>query len=836
MTTPTPGINRRSKLIVIAATAALTLSLLPFASVFAAVGVTPANATISVDTSTAPGGSSTFTTLAGPVISEGSAGDITPGGDLVLTAPTNWQFDTSSVTVVPTASAGTCGITLTSPVTATASTITTTIGGTATTAANRCVVTFSGIRIRPTTAVVPNVGTITVGYTGSAAITGLASGATVGTVTASPGAAILSFSQQPSSTALGGEAFATQPVVHSEDQFGNDRQGDTISLALQGGTTGAQVTCSPATASTNSSGNAAFTGCKIDKAGVGYTLRASTSGGSNTPSSTSITVSVGAADHLGFTSYPAPTTTTSLGTVSVAIQDKGNNTVTSASATITLAIGTNPSAGVLTCNGTGTGGRTQTTSSGVASLSCSIDKAGNGYTLTADDTAALAQITGTAFNVTSGPAARLALCWGTASTCNTTAPTGFTGGVAWPSGSQPQIRVQDANGNTVTSDNTTMVALSISTNPSSGVLTCATSLTRTVVAGVAAYTDCRIDKAGTGYRLQAASSPALTAATGNPTNAFNIAVGPAVKLGFTAQPGASSTATPFTIQPVVAIQDAGGNRVTTGTASTATVTLAIGTNPGGGTLSCTGGLTKAAVAGVATFAGCKIDKAGTGYTLVASATGLTSATSSAFNVSLPTATLTLATSQSITIWRQFVTLSAQLGGFPAGTGANRVVTFQRLTPVLPATWVTIGTAMTNANGLAVFSYGPPYNTQFRAVFAAATDLAAATSNTTKVNVRHKVIIRPGSGVTTIVRPGTRITYTATVRPIAPAGTQRVTFMIYKKVGGVWTFRTSATVTATNGVASFSWRWSRGEWYMRARGNATIYNLAALSPTAKVTAR
>ena len=41
---------------------------------------------------------------------------------------------------------------------------------------------------------------------------------------------------------------------------------------------------------------------------------------------------------------------------------------------------------------------------------------------------------------------------------------------------------------------------------------------------------------------------------------------------------------------------------------------------------------KAAVAGIATFAGCKIDKAGTGYTLTATATGLTSAASNAFNV------------------------------------------------------------------------------------------------------------------------------------------------------------------------------------------------------------
>jgi hypothetical protein len=266
------------------------------------------------------------------------------------------------------------------------------------------------------------------------------------------------------------------------------------------------------------------------------------------------------------------------------------------------------------------------------------------------------------------------------------------------------------------------------------------------------------------------------------------------------------------------------------------VTLSIGTNPSGGTLTCTNGQTKAAVAGVATFSGCKIDKAGTGYTLVAAATGMTSATSTAFTVSLPTATLTLTTSLSTTTWRQFVSLGAQLGGFPVGTGASRVITFQRLTPVLPGTWVTIGTATTNAAGLANFSYGPPYNTQFRAVFAGATDLSAVTSSTITVNVRHKALIRPGANTTTVVPFGTRITYTATVRPIAPAGVQRVTFLIYKRVGGVWAFRTSATVSTSSGAATFSWRWGRGEWYVRVRANATIYNLASLSPLSKVTVR
>ena len=55
------------------------------------------------------------------------------------------------------------------------------------------------------------------------------------------------------------------------------------------------------------------------------------------------------------------------------------------------------------------------------------------------------------------------------------------------------------------------------------------------------------------------------------------------------------------------IQDAGANTVTNATGS---VNLGMATGPVGGTLTCTTNPV-AAVAGVATFAGCKIDKAGT---------------------------------------------------------------------------------------------------------------------------------------------------------------------------------------------------------------------------------
>src|SRR5256884_1158203 len=84
--------------------------------------------------------------------------------------------------------------------------------------------------------------------------------------------------------------------------------------------------------------------------------------------------------------------------------------------------------------------------------------------------------------------------------------------------------------------------------------------------------------------------------------------------------------------PISAL-DAQGN-VATGFGSN--VTVAIGTNPGSGTLAGTTVVT--AVGGVATFANLSINKVGTGYTLAATGTGVTPATSTAFTVAVGTPT------------------------------------------------------------------------------------------------------------------------------------------------------------------------------------------------------
>jgi hypothetical protein len=103
--------------------------------------------------------------------------------------------------------------------------------------------------------------------------------------------------------------------------------------------------------------------------------------------------------------------------------------------------------------------------------------------------------------------------------------------------------------------------------------------------------------------------------------------GPAAKLSFTTQPVSTPATAAMSPSVVVEIEDALGNTVTS---STALVSLAIGANPALGTLS--GNKPVNAVAGVATFSRASIDKAGKGYTLSATSSGLTSATSVAFDI------------------------------------------------------------------------------------------------------------------------------------------------------------------------------------------------------------
>ena len=106
--------------------------------------------------------------------------------------------------------------------------------------------------------------------------------------------------------------------------------------------------------------------------------------------------------------------------------------------------------------------------------------------------------------------------------------------------------------------------------------------------------------------------------------------GTPVGLAFNMRPGQAREGEPLpTVQ--VAVVDSAGTPVAG--ADTFLITIAIKANPGGGTLSGTD--TAHAVNGVATFRDLRINKAGNGYTLTASGTGLRDGESAPFNVMPP---------------------------------------------------------------------------------------------------------------------------------------------------------------------------------------------------------
>src|SRR5262249_45689821 len=157
-------------------------------------------------------------------------------------------------------------------------------------------------------------------------------------------------------------------------------------------------------------------------------------------------------------------------------------------------------------------------------------------------------------------------------------------------------------------------------NPGGGSLKGTT--TQSASAGVASFNDLSIDEAGSGYTLLASSN----GLTGVSSNGFDITPAVADHLLFNQQP--ANTTAGQAIAPAVTLQvvDECNNVLN----SSASGSVALGTNPNSGTLS--GTTMQSASAGAASFNDLSIDKAGSGYMLFASSTGLTGVTSMGFNI------------------------------------------------------------------------------------------------------------------------------------------------------------------------------------------------------------
>lgn len=140
----------------------------------------------------------------------------------------------------------------------------------------------------------------------------------------------LVFTTQPGGTITGGIAFPTQPVLTAQDAVGNTvtSYSGTITLGFKpGGGNPSGGTLSGCSASL-SSGVTTFSGCKVDKAGTGYQLRATDSANALTVDSSAFNVSVGPAAR--FTLAAAQTTVTAGASDALTITafDAGGNQVT----------------------------------------------------------------------------------------------------------------------------------------------------------------------------------------------------------------------------------------------------------------------------------------------------------------------------------------------------------------------------------------------------------------------------------------------------------------------------------------------------------------------------
>ena len=447
------------------------------------------------------------------------------------------------------------------------------------------------------------------GYTLNASVTGLNAVTSDSFDIAPDNATQLSMTVQPSNTAAGA---AISPAIQVEalDQFGNVDTSFVSTVTVAIGTNPSGGTLAGSATVTAVQGVATFSDLSIDLVGSGYTLAFSSTGLPGA-SSNPFDIIPATASQLAFTVQPTS------GVAGVAIapaiqveaRDPSGNLDPAFTGNITIAIGTNPGGGTLS------GTVTVAAVSGVATFGdLSVNRSGTGYTLAASATG-LTAAASNVFNVSAAGATQLSVA---VQPSNTQANAAITPAV--------RVEAQDQFGN-VDPSFVAGVTIAIGTNPSGGTL--GGTATVTAVQGAATFSDLTIDLIGTGYTLTA-SSAGLSNIT---SNTFDIIAAAASQLVVTVQP--TNVVAGVAIAPAVQVEarDAGGN-VDAG--FTGDITIAIGTNPGGGALS--GTVTVMPVNGIATFGDLSIDRTGTGYTLSASATGLTSAVSSAFDVSAASAT------------------------------------------------------------------------------------------------------------------------------------------------------------------------------------------------------
>lgn len=191
---------------------------------------------------------------------------------------------------------------------------------------------------------------------------------------------------------------------------------------------------------------------------------------------------LGPAAKLVFTTPPANTTADKTFSVAVQVQDAFGDIETSDSSSVTLSLSGGASGATLS------GTATVNAANGVATFSgLQVPKAGNGYVLKATDGSVT--VNSIAFNVAPGAATQVA--W---------VQTPGNSTLGSPLDPQPKVAVEDAEGNVVTTD-TSSVSLALSGGTSGAALTGTTATS--AVSGLASFSGLSVSLAGQAYQLTA---------------------------------------------------------------------------------------------------------------------------------------------------------------------------------------------------------------------------------------------------------------------------------------------------------------------------------------------
>ena len=450
----------------------------------------------------------------------------------------------------------------------------------------------------------------------------------------------LTILRQPSPTAQSGVALAVQPQVQVLDSGGNAVTNSTATISATISAGGVSVTNYTAVAV---NGLATFSGLALNALVGSYTLTFS-SYGLQSATSSAIALSVGLPSQLVITTPPSPSAATGVALAVqpvVKVEDSGGNVVSTSYATVTASL-----------NGTSTGTLVRNTANalaGVASfLGLTITAPVGSYTLTFSAPGLTSAVSGT-ISVTSGPAAKLVI-------------TGLPSSVAQSGVAlavQPVVSVEDAAGNVVTSDASTVTArISVGgVSLSNGA--------KTALNGVAAFSGLAINALVGTYTLtftDGALSPAVSAS-------ITVSLGPASQLVITQEPSPiAQSGVAMSTQPVVKVEDSGGNVVTS--VNSGQVIAAVGAGVAGAV---TAGSSANIAYGVAAFSGLAITgTTGAHYQLVFTGVGFSILDTQKVTIGQAQAALSLTTRKG---WLGRTLVLKVTGG--SGTGA---VSFSIVSP------------------------------------------------------------------------------------------------------------------------------------------------------------